>query len=310
MSCKKTNNFNKMSGQKKKLKPLSELKFDSVGEEFIYLHDIIQEISSNFLNENSSEDGANDITIELLREEYSRIINEDEVEEKYEKSSVYWGGEQERAIADFIAEKNQIKRDLIFRNHIYKPLKKLIENIIFTYKLFRSDVEIRELQEDCMSFLITKMDRYDPSKGSRAFAFFGTIAKHYLMGEKKISYKNIQTTSSLEGQSVEFTLIEMEENKEIEKESESINEIIFKEIIEKLEKELENPKVLSNDKKVMEAIIYIFKKHEIINIYNKNLLNHLIKERTDLQPKEITYSLTRIRDYYKVFKQNFLKNIL
>jgi methylmalonyl-CoA mutase cobalamin-binding domain/chain len=170
--------------------------------------------------------------------------------------------------------------------------------------------EIRELQEDCMSFLITKMDRYDPSKGARAFAFFGTIAKHYLMGEKKISYKNIQTNLSLEDQSVEFTLIDIEEDKEVEKESENVNVIVFNEIVEKLEKELDNPKILSNDKKVMEAIVYIFKRHEVINIYNKNLLYHLIKERTDLQPKEITYSLTRLRDYYKIFKQDFLKKIL
>jgi hypothetical protein len=310
-----------MSGQKKKLKPLSELKFDSVGEEFIYLYDTINKLSPDFFevksfqnnkeDENDSkEDGENAVTIENLREEYSRILNEDEVEEKYEKSSVYWGGEQERAIAEFISEKDSLKRDIIFRKQIYKPLKKLIENIIFTYKLFRTDVDIRELQEDCMSFLITKMDRYDPSKGSRAFAFFGTIAKHYLMGEKKISYKNIQTNLSIEDQSVETALNEGEEDKGIEKETENLNIIVFNEIVEKLEKELDNPKILSNDKKVMEAIVYIFRRHEVINIYNKNLLYHLIKERTDLQPKEITYSLTRLRDYYKIFKQDFLKRIL
>jgi hypothetical protein len=308
-----------MSGQRKKLKPLNELKFDSVGEEFIYLYDTIKEISPDFFEkislenfENNSEEESNEnvVTIESLKEEYSRILNEDEVDEKYEKSSVYWGGEQERAIADFINEKDDLKRNLIFRKQLYKPLKKLIENIIFTYKLFRVDIEIRELQEDCMSFLITKMDRYDPSKGARAFAFFGTIAKHYLMGEKKISYKNIQTNLSIEDQSVEFTLIEMEEDKEVEKESENVNVIVFNEIVEKLERELDNPKILLNDKKVMEAIVYIFKRHEVINIYNKNLLYHLIKERTNLQPKEITYSLTRLRDYYKIFKQDFLKKII
>lgn len=308
-----------MSEQRKKLKPLNELKFDSVGEEFIYLYDTIKKISPDFFEETFLESHENNlekdsdenvVTIESLKEEYSRIINEDEVGEKYEKSSIYWGGEQERAIVDFINEKDKLKRDVIFRKQLYKPLKKLIENIIFTYKLFRVDVEIRELQEDCMSFLITKMDRYDPSKGARAFAFFGTIAKHYLMGEKKISYKNIQTNLSLEGQSIEVVLIEVEENKEVEKESDNVNVIVFNEIVEKLEKELDNPKILLNDKKVMEAIVYIFKRHEVINIYNKNLLYHLIKERTDLQPKEITYSLTRLRDYYKTFKQDFLKNIL
>ena len=50
------------------------------------------------------------------------------------------------------------------------------------------------------------MDRYDPSKGTRAFAFFGTIAKHYLMGEKKVSYKNMQLNINIEESSAEYTL--------------------------------------------------------------------------------------------------------
>lgn len=293
-----------MAGQN--LKALSELKFDSIGEEFIYLHSKISKQNPEFEEKNKQK---KEITIEYLREEYSRIVNEGEVEEKYEKTSVYWSVEQERAIAEFIVEKNNEKKEKIFRDSIYKPLKKLVENIIFTYKLFRSDVEIRELQEDCMSFLITKMDRYDPSKGTRAFAFFGTIAKHYLMGEKKISYKNIQSNVSLEGSTAEINLEEGNEDRQMDLESEKVNNVVFKEVIKKLELELLNPKVLPNDKKVMEAIIFIFNRHEVINIYNKNLLYHLIKERTDLQAKEITYSLTRIRSMYKEFKEMFLKTL-
>ncbi len=293
-----------MAGQN--LKALSELKFDSIGEEFIYLHNKINKQNPEFEEKNKHK---KEITIEYLREEYSRIVNEGEVEEKYEKNSVYWTVEQERAIAAFIVEKNNEKKEKIFRDDIYKPLKKLVENIIFTYKLFRSDVEIRELQEDCMSFLITKMDRYDPSKGTRAFAFFGTIAKHYLMGEKKISYKNIQSNVSLEGSSAEINLEEGNEDRQMDLESEKVNNVVFREVIKKLELELLNPKVLPNDKKVMEAIIFLFNRHEVINIYNKNLLYHLIKERTDLQAKEITYSLTRIRSMYKEFKEMFLKTL-
>lgn len=305
MSWNKTKKFQKkMSRHKNKLKPLEELRFESVGEEFIYLHEKIEELSPEFLEKDT------EVKIECLREEYSRIINEEEVDEKYEKTSIYWSGEQERAIVDFVNEKDLKKRDLIFRKKIYKPLKKLIENIIFTYKLFRVDVDIRELQEDCMSFLITKIDRYNPSKGTRAFAFFGTIAKHYLMGEKKASYKNLSNSVSMtEDSTVEFFLIENEEMETQNLESENININVFRDIIKKMENDLDNPKILSNDKKVMEAIIYFFKTHEVIGVYNKNLLSHLIKERTGLESKELTYSFTRLREYYRGFKKDFLKNL-
>ena len=58
----------------------------------------------------------------------------------------------------------------------------------------------------------------------------------------------------------------------------------------------------------MEAIVFLFKRHDVINIYNKNLLYHLIKERTGLQNKDLTYSFTRIRELYREFKQQFLKD--
>lgn len=296
-----------MSGQSKKIKPLEELKFESVGEEFLFLYKTIEE-ESDFFEENKEETESH--TLENLREEYSRIVNEQDVKEKYNKKSVYWSGEQERAIAEYISEKDFDKRNEIFRKHLYKPFKKLVENIIFTYKLFRNDVEVRELQEDCMSFLITKMDRYNPSKGTRAFAFFGTIAKHYLMGEKKVSYKMTKSKVEIEYSNAESKLENDEDEKKVEVESEETNSVVFKEIIKQLEEQLDNEKVLINDKKVMEAIIYIFKSHEELEIYNKNLLYHLIKERTGLQTKDITYSFSRIREFYREFKQDFLKGLL
>ena len=60
-----------MPGQN--LKSLSELKFESIGEEFLYLHKNITKYNPEFEQEN---DDKKELTIEFLREEYSRIVNE------------------------------------------------------------------------------------------------------------------------------------------------------------------------------------------------------------------------------------------
>ena len=57
-----------MPGQN--LKSLSELKFESIGEEFLYLHKNITKYNPEFEQEN---DDKKELTIEFLREEYSRI---------------------------------------------------------------------------------------------------------------------------------------------------------------------------------------------------------------------------------------------
>ena len=293
--------------EKKKLKALSELKFDSVGEEYIYLFECVSNMLDNpkMLKEQP--------TIEELREIYanngaiSKKTHNEELSEKYEKNSIYWSDVQEQAIIKFLQETDEIEKNKIFSKYIYKSLKKLIENIIFTYKLFRLDVDIVEIQADCMSFLITKIEKYDHTTGAKAYAYLGTIAKHYLMGEKRISYKMAKTTVDI-GESVDEASSKPENNYSIE-DMEAIEKDsgLFEEIIQKLEEELKRPKMIPNDKKVAEAIIWIFKNHEMLKVYNKNLIYHLIKERTGLQTKEITYSLSRFKKYYEGFKQDFLK---
>jgi len=292
-----------------KLKPLKELKFDSVGEEYIFLYESI----SNVLGGDNLEI-ASQPTIEELRKIYKGLTEEsenydDELKLRYEKNSIYWSDRQEKAIVDFLKEIDQTKKDRIFSTEIYQPLKKLVENIIFTYKLFRTDVEVRELQVDCMSFLVTKLEKYNPDTGAKAFAYLGTIAKHYLMGEKRNAYKmtksNLDIDENVDKASERpENIYEMNEDEEVK----DTNAIVFDEIIVRLKEEMKKPKMLLNDKKVAEAIIYIFENHDMLKIYNKNLVYHLLKERTGLQTKEITYSLSRFKSFYRFFKQDFLKS--
>lgn len=293
---------------KKDLKPLKELKFDSVGEEYIFLYETL---SVSFEKENNGYQP----TIEELRKLYKSLSEEedsydDELKQRYEKTSIYWSDKQEKAIVEYLKETNQIQRDKIFNKEIYKPLNKLVENIIFTYKLFRTDVEVRELQIDCMSFLATKLEKYDPSTGAKAFAYLGTIAKHYLMGEKRSAYKMTKASLDIDD-NVDSASSRPENNYELEDmdEVKDKNSLVFEGIVSKLKEEMKKPKMLPNDRKVAEAIVYIFENHNMLQVYNKNLVYHLLKERTGLQTKEITYSLSRFKSYYKIFKHDFLKTL-
>lgn len=289
--------------ENEKFKPLNQLKFDTLGDEFLFLLSFFQ------ANSVKISDGEKQASLEELRTVYTKFIQDNSVlETKYEKSSIYWAAEQERAVVQFLTETDIAKRDLIFSKKIYKPLKKLIESIIFKFKLFRNDIDVNELQADCMSFLITKMEKYDPTTGAQAYAYLGTIAKHYLMGEKRIAYKmtkaNLDIDENLDEASAKPEYVYHLDDLDVPPDP---NSKIFAEIIEKLEEEIRKPKMLNNDKKVGEAIIWIFRNHEVLKVYNKNLVYHLLKERTGLQTKEITYSLSRFKSLYKNFKELFLQ---
>ncbi len=218
---------------------------------------------------------------------------------------VYWTEEQEEAIQQYLREDNEIKRNLIFKQKLLKPFNKLIENIIFTYKLFRSDVDIKTQQSDCLSFVMTKFSNFAPEKNYKAFSFFGTIAKHYLMCHRKETYKftksNVDYDANQDEVNNNFTY-ELTDESHLEKSAR-----LFDFILKEIKAEIDKKDISENDKKVGDAIISIFENHEVLALYNKNVLYQIIKERTGLQTKEITYSLSRFRVFYRISKQSFNK---
>lgn len=287
----------------KRLKNLDELKFDSIGDEYIYLFETLSQNNfSDFLKDEN-------ISIEYLRELYTDLLKNNNLDVKYKDSKRYWFKEQEVAIVEYINTHDHIKKNEIFNKNLHKPLGKLIENIIFTYKLFRSDSNIKDIQHECLSFLITKIEKFNPKTGAQAFSYLGTIAKHYLMGEQRNSYKFTKTNVDID-ENIDEASEKLEYKYDLEGGSAvDINFEMFQEIIENLEKDIVNSqnKIPLNDVKVAEAIVYLFRTHHIWEYYNKNKIYFFFKERTGLQTKEITNSLLKLKKYYKNLKSSYLK---
>jgi hypothetical protein len=57
----------------------------------------------------------------------------------------------------------------------------MISSIIRRYKLYRKDMDFKEIHTDTHSFLMTKIDKFKPAKEKKAYSYFGTICKNYLM---------------------------------------------------------------------------------------------------------------------------------
>jgi hypothetical protein len=159
-----------------------------------------------------------------------------------------------------------------------------------------------------------KFANFNPDKNAKSFSFFGTIAKHYLMGEKKDIDKSQQVNLDYDDHKEEADrkeVVELGEKSDLDT-SFSLFSFVINNLENEIDKKLRNPdekKGLSdNDLKVADAIVQIFKSHELLGAYNKNHVYHLIKEYTGLQTKDITYSLARFRVFYRLLKQDFIKD--
>jgi predicted SprT family Zn-dependent metalloprotease len=121
------------------------------------------------------------------------------------KQANYFDIREELAVIRFLETDSTEEKNKIYNEFLRKPLDKMISSIIRRYKLYRKDMNFIEIHTDTHSFLMTKIDKFKPAKEKKAYSYFGTICKNYLMGQiikdqkelnRKISYEDI--SSSLE----------------------------------------------------------------------------------------------------------------
>ena len=117
----------------------------------------------------------------------------------------YFDVREETAVRNFLVAETMEEKNKIYNEFLRAPLDKMISSIIRRYKLYRKDMDFIEIHVDTHSFLMTKVDKFKPAKNKKAYSYFGTICKNYLMGQiikdqketnRKVSYEDL--SSSLE----------------------------------------------------------------------------------------------------------------
>ena len=112
----------------------------------------------------------------------------------------YFDVREETAVRSFLLAETSEEKNKIYNEYLRGPLDKMISSIIRRYKLYRKDMDFTEIHCDTHSFLMTKVDKFKPSKEKKAYSYFGTICKNYLMGQiikdqketnRKVSYEDM-----------------------------------------------------------------------------------------------------------------------
>ena len=117
------------------------------------------------------------------------------VRKRRKKSKNYFTQETEDYIVKYNNEPDSDVRSEIYEKHIHYPFFKLTQNIIHTFKFYHTDVEnLEHLQHEIITFLLSKMHLFDPSRGAKAYSYFGTIVKRWLILYNTKNYnKKIKT---------------------------------------------------------------------------------------------------------------------
>ena len=223
----------------------------------------------------------------------------------------YFDVREEEAVRAFLLAESFEEKNKIYNEYLRGPLDKMISSIIRRYKLYRKDMDFREIHTDTHSFLMTKVDKFKPAKEKKAYSYFGTICKNYLMGQiikdqketnRKISYEDI--SSSLEQRPdmsyrIDDDIIE--------------SDAIIIKYLQELKDFIDSENLNENEKKLGYALIDLFDNYQTIfsgadnNKFNKNVILLSLREMTNLSTKEIRSSIKRFKKLYIVI-QTRMKN--
>ena len=231
------------------------------------------------------------------------------------KKKDYFSEEQEEAFRKYLVCEDKAERDRIFEKQIYPSLCKMVECLIRRYYLFTVDETYEDTFYDTLSFLITKINNFDPSKNCKAYSYCGTVCKNYLIlrrtqsikkRDKLLSYEMVYSGHEKDNRvSDEYSENDFH-SKLINNTKKEIKEILNNGCIDKRE-------LTNNEVKLGKALIEILNNWEGMiddsssRKFNKVSILYFIKEYTLCTTTEVRNAMKIYKNLYLFTKQDLLK---
>lgn len=216
----------------------------------------------------------------------------------------YFTEKEEKAILNYLNSENQEYREFLFNTIIYPTFTKMIESIIRRYKLYPPDEDYEDTFCDALSFIITKLDKFKPGS-FKAYSYYGTICKNYLIGKIQTFNKIQERNPTYENVQGGFNNLKYSDYGE---ENNSVASEIIKKLTKRIKKMIENKEDYSlkdSELSLGNALVNLFENWDFVLTtdgspkLNKSAILFFLKESTGLDAKGI-------RDNMKKFKIEFL----
>jgi hypothetical protein len=228
------------------------------------------------------------------------------------KRKHYFGPEEEDAVVRYLESTDQEERNLIYNNWLRDVFIKMAESILRTFKLQREGYTHEETLDDTLSHLHWKMGKFDVTKETKAYSYFSTICKNYLMGLKIKEDKLNKKSVSFDNMYAEFD--EDDKFSYTLPENEYSNEELIDDICTEIQNELDSEgvtkkKMNENERRLGMALIEILGNREDIfgdmdggSKYDKNRILETIRNYTNLSTKDIRICMKRYKKLYAILK--------
>ena len=225
---------------------------------------------------------------------------------KEKQQTGYFCEKEEKAVIDYLTTDSAEVKNEIYNSVLRPAFEKLVESIIRRYKLYVPGEEFTDTFNDALSFILMKFDKFDMSGNTKAFSYYGTICKNYVIG-RIATQANKNKRNPLYGLSSDIYDNHVYYANANDKGKEVAQEVV-KKLIDKITEMTNNPEendLRPSEVRLGKALINLFENWEYVlttdgsNKLNKNAILLFLREATGMDTKGI-------RDNMKKFKKEFL----
>ena len=217
---------------------------------------------------------------------------------KRRKKNHYFTKDHENAIVAYTKTTCVRERTRLYAEWIQPAFGEMVDKIVFTYK-FTNLPNCDSLRDECKIWLMTILDKFDPSKGAKAFSYFSVITKNWFIHKVKKQQKRNRREINFDNisKSYEEEFLSTTESYVSNREEEEFWKLFYEEL-----KSWDSTQMKENDLKVYKAILVLFESKEDIEIFNKKAIYLYLRELTGLNTKQVVNNLNKLRIKYRQFK--------
>jgi hypothetical protein len=222
-------------------------------------------------------------------------------------SKNYFTQDTENAIIAYNLSDDPVEKSKIYDDKIHYAFFKLTQTIIHTFKFYHTEVEnIEDLQHEIIIFLLSKIHKFDPSNGAKAYSYFGTIVKRWLILYNHKNYNKKINSSPIEVLEEDnlYSYTIDENNSPSDKLSHNDKIALFTDLyVEYCTNNIYTLFPKDGDAKIADAILELFRKRDHIQVFNKKALYIYIKEIIDVKTPKITKIADKL---HNIFRRNYI----
>ena len=221
---------------------------------------------------------------------------------KAKKGVKYFTDDTEKWIVEYNSSTDPVYRAEIFTKHIYYPFYKLVENIIHRFKFYYTDVDnLEDLKHEVVTVLLEdKIMKFDASYGAKAYSYFGTIVKRWLINYNAQNYKKLTTNSSITNYDI------VEENPKVYTDLNMMNlGNVMDRWVNDCNERLTEMFTKDSDLRIAEAVLTLFDKRDVIEVFRKKALYIYIREMTNCETANITSVISVMKSDFLKYKERY-----